>query len=66
MTPVPDELATVRQILERWRAGGSYLGIAAQLNAESIPTKRGGRWHASTVRGVVQRRDWYADILGGL
>ena len=23
------------------------------------------RWHASTVRAIVQRRDWYADILGG-
>ncbi len=29
-------------------------------------TKRGGRWHASTVRGIVQRRAWYADILGGV
>ena len=29
-------------------------------------TKRGARWHASTVRGIVQRRAWYADILGGV
>ena len=66
MVPVPEELITVRRILERWRAGGSYAGVAAQLNADSVPTKRGGRWHASTVRAIVhQRRAWYADILGG-
>ena len=63
MEPVPAELAIVRRILEAWRRGGSYLGIAAQLNAEGIPTKRGGRWHAATVRKIVRRRDWYADVL---
>ncbi len=32
-------------------AGGtSYAELARQLNAEDIPTPRGGRWHASTVR----------------
>ncbi len=29
-------------------------------------TKRGARWHALTVRGIVQRRAWYADIPGGV
>ncbi len=65
MEPVPEELAIVRRILEAWRAGGTYAGIAAHFNGEGVPTKRGGRWHASTVRGIVQRRTWYADILGG-
>jgi len=63
MVPVPDELETVSRILQRWRVGGSYAGIAAHLNAERVPTKRGRRWHASTVRGIVQRRDWYAAAL---
>lgn len=31
-------------------AGTSYAELARQLNAEGIPTPRGGRWHASTVR----------------
>ena len=43
----------MRCILEGWRAGGSYLGIAAQLNAEGVPAKQGGRWHPSTVARVV-------------
>ncbi len=36
----------------RWRAGGSYAGIAAELNAEHVPTKRGRRWHASVLTRV--------------
>ncbi len=63
MVPVPKELAIVRRILEQWRRGGSYAGIALDLNAEGVPTKRGGRWYAATVRNIVGRRDWYADVL---
>ncbi len=63
MLPVPAELAIVHRILTAWRAGGSYLGIAAQLNTDGIPTKRGGCWHATTIRRIVRRRDWYADAL---
>jgi DNA invertase Pin-like site-specific DNA recombinase len=66
MAPVPEELAVVRRILELWQGGGSFAGIAAKLNADGAPTKRGGRWHASTVRAIVQRRAWYAEALKGL
>ena len=65
MVPVPAELAVVHRIVDRWRCGGSYVAIARDLNAEGIPTKRGCRWHASTVRGLVQRREWYAAVLPG-
>ena len=65
MVPVPAELETVHRILDRWRTGGSYAGIARELNQEGVASKRGGRWHASTVRGIVQRRDWYAEHLNG-
>ncbi len=66
MRPLPDELTIVRRILSRWRAGGSYLAIARNLNAEGVPTKRGGRWHASTVRGIVLRAPFYRDALARL
>jgi site-specific DNA recombinase len=65
MIPIAEELQIVRRILDLWRAGGSYAGIAGQLNAEGVPTKRGARWHPPTVRNVVQRREWYCDVLGG-
>ncbi len=63
MLPVPEELRIVQRILERWRHGGSYAGIARELNAEGIATKRDCAWHPATVRNIVQRRAWYADVL---
>lgn len=63
MIPVPEELAIVRRILGLWRAGGSYAGIAAKLNADAVPAKRGGRWHHTTVAKVVQRREFYSKLL---
>ena len=54
-----DELATITRI-QNWAAEGSSLAaIARQLNAESVPTKRGGQWYPSTVRYLL-RNDLYA------
>lgn len=66
MVAVPGELAVVRRILESWRRGGSFGRIAAEMNAEAVPTKRGARWYPSTVRAIVQRRAWYLDVLGAI
>jgi len=49
---LPDE---IRQGIAREHAQGESFGaIATRLNEEEVPTARGGRWHASTVRHVVQ------------
>ncbi len=66
MLPVPEELETVRHILTLWRCGSSYASIAAKLNVEGVRTKRGGRWHRSTISRVVKRRDLYVEVLGRL
>ncbi len=63
MQPVAEELEIVWQILAMWRAGSSYAFIAATLNDDGVPTKRGGRWHHSTVAKVVERRELYATLL---
>jgi DNA invertase Pin-like site-specific DNA recombinase len=52
------ELATVARIREAAAAGESLAGIARALNADAVPTKRGGKWHASTVRYLL-RNDLY-------
>lgn len=51
------------KVLKLLRRGLSYRAIVATLNEKRVPTKR-RRWHAATVRGVVQRRGWYRDVLG--
>lgn len=55
-----DELATVGRI-QTWDAEGSSLAaIARRLNAEGVPTKRGGgQWYPSTVRYLL-RNELYA------
>jgi DNA invertase Pin-like site-specific DNA recombinase len=63
MVPVPEELEVVRRIIQSWRQGRSYRSIAAELASEGVKTKRGCRWHHTTVAKVVRRRDWYAPFL---
>jgi len=33
----------------------SYAGIAQELNARGVPTPRGGQWHASSARNLLNR-----------
>ena len=43
-------------IAEIQKSGALTLrGIADALNARGIPTPRGGRWHATSVRNVIAR-----------
>jgi hypothetical protein len=69
MVPIPRELVIVRRILRHWRLGQSYRAIAANLDADGVPTKQGGRWHHSTIAKVGDTagvlRDDSRAILGG-
>jgi DNA invertase Pin-like site-specific DNA recombinase len=49
--------ASVKPIIKEIRAAGitTLEGIAQALHARGIPTARGGRWHAQTVRNVMLR-----------
>lgn len=49
---LPSEIR--QRIAAEHRAGRSLNAIAGQLNAEQVPTARGGTWHASTVAHVVR------------
>ena len=50
-----DELQTVHRIHDLRAEGLSFRRIAEVLEREGHRTKRGGAWHASTVRSVLQR-----------
>jgi len=54
------ELATVRAIFLQRARGAILQEIADDLNARGVPTKRGGRWHPSTVRAILNNIDLYA------
>jgi DNA invertase Pin-like site-specific DNA recombinase len=55
LVPVRNEAAAVRRIMELHRAGRSARSIAATLDAEGVPAKRGGRWYPMTVSRVIRR-----------
>ena len=48
----PDEQVVLRQIARLRKRGRSYARIAEMLNARGVPAKRGGKWHAMSVRSV--------------
>jgi DNA invertase Pin-like site-specific DNA recombinase len=53
--PVPHELGCIA-LMREMRAGGSTLRqIALHLNSNSVPTKRGVKWDAATVRKILGR-----------
>jgi transposase len=54
LEPVAAEQAVIARALRLRRRGLSYRAVAAKLNADGVPTKRGARWHHSTVRNVVR------------
>lgn len=49
----PAFLPTYRRVLAMHGDGDSLNAIARKLNAESVPTAKGGKWHASTVRAII-------------
>jgi DNA invertase Pin-like site-specific DNA recombinase len=55
----------LRHRIANTRLGGaSFARIADELNAEGIPTAKGGRWHASTVRHVCVSVERDAELEG--
>lgn len=52
---VRHEAETVARILALRDGGAGLAAIARTLTGEARPTKRGGAWHASTVRAVLVR-----------
>ena len=54
-----DEAAVVRRIFAEFTRPYFHTGlseISADLNADGIPTQRGGHWYASTVRYILSNQ----------
>ena len=59
--PLLPEAVRLRIAADR-AAGRSLNAIAAALNHEGVPTAKGGVWHASTIRHVLQSIEVDADL----
>jgi site-specific DNA recombinase len=53
----PDQAAVVKRIFQEYADGMAPRRIAGRLNAEGVPSPRGGQWNASTINGSRQRRN---------
>jgi DNA invertase Pin-like site-specific DNA recombinase len=53
LVPDPAEQAVIARILEMHVAGASLRTIAATLNEQAVPAKKGGQWHHSSVRYIL-------------
>ena len=55
--PVAEEQAVLERIRRLRARRCTYAAIAGRLTREGVPTKRGGAWHAGTVRQVARRTE---------
>ena len=53
--PVFNDIAILTRMQQEHSQGVSYHGIADGLNADHVPTVRGGQWRANTVRQLLLR-----------
>ncbi len=53
----PDQAVVIKRIFTEYADGMAPRQIAGRLNAEGIPSPRGGQWNASTINGSRQRRN---------
>ena len=61
LVPDPAESAVLAR-MRQWAGDGlSRRAIAGRLNAEGVPTKRGGRWHPTTVSRALSEAAREAD-----
>lgn len=63
MTVNKEQAAIVREIFSAVLSGKSSSAIAKTLNDRGIPTKRGGKWNANTIRGMIDNEKYTGDCL---
>ena len=57
----PSQAEVVRRIFEDTIGGKGSFVIARQLNEEGVATVAGGRWHSSTVLGILKNEKYRGD-----
>lgn len=58
----PDHAPTVERIFSQFTDGKSLTAIAKGLNADAMPTARGGKWYPATVKYIL-RNGFYCGLV---
>jgi hypothetical protein len=53
---LPEQVDVLLRMAEARISGATFTDIAASLNADGIPTLRGGKWNSSTVLGILRNK----------
>lgn len=59
----PEQAEVVRYIFAEVLSGKGTQKIADDLNQRNIPTKRGGHWTSTTIRGILKNEKYTGDII---
>ena len=59
----PEQAVIVKRIFSELLAGKGTDAIAKNLNAENVPTKKGGRWTSSSIRGILANEKYTGDCI---
>ena len=60
---IPEQAAIVKRIFAEVLNGKGTDAIAKELDAESVPTKRGGKWTTTSVRGILANEKYTGDVI---
>lgn len=55
VTPIPEEIAVIREVTDAVLAGASIRALAADLNLRGLLTSTGARWDGSTLVRMLKR-----------
>jgi site-specific DNA recombinase len=61
----PERMPYVHEIFERAAAGDSLYSIVQHLTKVGAPTPGSGRWHASTIRGIIKSDTYLGKFYWG-
>ena len=59
----PKQAEIVKYIFAEVLSGKGTQKVANDLNQKGIPSKRGGRWTATTIRGILTNEKYTGDVI---
>lgn len=60
---LPEQAEVVKRIFAEVLSGKGTDAIAKELEAEGIPTKRGGRWNTTSIRDIISNEKYIGDAI---
>lgn len=59
----PEQAVIVKRIFSELLAGKGTDAIAKSLNSENVPTKKGGHWTSTSIRGILANEKYTGDCI---